>query len=171
MPYIREERIQFLTLISEYWSRERAVSFFNVTEYMVRTARNVTKEKGILEIPDSIHRHGLSDQLLGRVKSFYEEDQISQMCAGKKDFVTIKSSHGKKEHHQKRLILYNIREAYLQYKSTFLDDKIGLSKFAELRLKWCRTVGQSGSHVCVCTYHQNVKLILSAVNPTLRYQV
>ena len=93
------------------------------------------------------------------------------MCAGKKDFVTIKSSHGKKEHHQKRLILYNIREAYLQYKSTFLDDKIGLSKFAELRLKWCRTVGQSGSHVCVCTYHQNVKLILSAVNPTLRYQV
>ena len=94
------------------------------------------------------------------------------MCAGKKDFVTIKSSHGKKERHQKRLILCNIREAYLQYKSTFLDDKIGLSKFAELRLKWCRTVGQSGSHnVCVRKYHQNVKLILSAVNPTLRYQV
>ena len=54
-------------------------------------------------------------------------------------------------------------QTYLQCKSTFLDDKIGLSKFAELRLKWCRTVGQSGSHVCVCTYHQNVKLILSAV--------
>ena len=170
--HTREERIQFLTLISEYWSRERAVSFFNVIEYMVRTARNVTTEKGILEIPDSIHRHGLSDELLARVKSFYEEDQISQMCAGKKDFVTIKSSHGKNERHQKILILCNIREAYLQYKSTFLVDKIGLSKFAELRLKWCRTVGQSGSHnVCVCTYHQNVKLILSAVNPTLRYQV
>ena len=59
--HTREERIQLLTLIPEHWSRERAVSFFNVTEYMVRTARNVTKEKGILEIPDSIHRHGLSD--------------------------------------------------------------------------------------------------------------
>ena len=36
----------------------------------------------------------------------------------------------------------------------------------------CRTVGQSGSHnVCVCIWHQNVKLMLSAVNPTLRYQV
>ena len=54
------------------------------------------------------------------------------MCAGKKDFVTIKSSHGKKERHEKRLILCNIREAYLQYKSTFPDDKIGFLKFAEL---------------------------------------
>ena len=59
-----EERIQLLTLMPEHWSRERAVSFFNVTEYMVRTARNVKKEKGILGIPDSIHRHGLSDELL-----------------------------------------------------------------------------------------------------------
>ena len=130
--HTREERIQLLTLIPEHWSRERAVSFFNVTEYMVRTARNVTKEKGILGMPDSIHRHGLSDELLARVKSFYEEDQISHMCAGKKDFVTIKNSDGTKERHQKRLILCNIREAYLQYKSTFPDDKIGFLKFAEL---------------------------------------
>ena len=162
--HTREERIQLLTLIPEHWSRERAVSFFNVTEYMVRTARNVKKEKGILGIPDSIHRHGLSDELLARVKSFYEEDQISQMCAGKKDFVNIKSSHGTKKHHQKRLIFCNIREVYLQYKSTFLDDKLGFSKFAELRPKWYRTVGQSGSHnVCICTYHQNVKLMLLSI--------
>ena len=40
---------------------------------------------------------------------------------------------GRKERHQKRLILCNIREAYLQYKSTFPDDKVGLSKFAELQ--------------------------------------
>ena len=94
------------------------------------------------------------------------------MCAGKKDFVTIKNSDGAKERHQKRLILCNIREEYLQYKSTFPDDKIGFSKFTGLQPKWCRTVGQSGSHnVCVCIYHQNVKLMLSAVNPTLRYQV
>ena len=99
--HIREERIQFLTLIPEHWSRKRTVSFFSVTEYMVRTARNVTKEKGILGIPDSIHRHGLSDELFARVKSFHEEDQISWMCAGKRDFVTIKSSHGTKESSKK----------------------------------------------------------------------
>ena len=100
--HTREERIQLLTLIPEHWSREKAVSFFNVTEYKVRTARNVKKEKSILGIPDSIHGHGLSDELLAGVKSFYEEDQISCMCAGKKHFVTIKNSDGTKEHHQKR---------------------------------------------------------------------
>ena len=47
-----------LTLIPEHWSREIAVFFFNVQ-----------KEKGILGISDSIHRHGLSDALLARAKS------------------------------------------------------------------------------------------------------
>ena len=54
------------------------------------------------------------------------------MWTGKNNFVIIKNSDGTKEHHQKRLILCNIREAYLQYKSTFPDDKIGFSKFTEL---------------------------------------
>ena len=72
-----------------------------------------------------------------------------------------------KERYQK--IICNIRDSY---KSTFPDDKIRFSKLAELQPKWCRAVVQSASHnVCVCTYHQNVKLVLSAVNPTLRYQV
>ena len=91
------EIIQLLTLIPEHWSKERASSFFNVTEYMVRT-----EEKGVLGIPDSIHRYDLSDELLGRVKSFYEDDQISQMCAGEKDFETVKNLDDTKECRQKR---------------------------------------------------------------------
>ena len=43
--HTREERIQLLTLIPEQWAREKAISFFSVTEYMVRTARNVKKGK------------------------------------------------------------------------------------------------------------------------------
>ena len=61
--HTREERIQLLTLIPEQWAREKAISFFSVTEYMVRTARNVKKGKGMLRIPDSIHKHGLSDSI------------------------------------------------------------------------------------------------------------
>ena len=95
-----------------HWSRERAVSFFSVTKNMFKTARNAKEEKNIPMIPDSIHGHSLSDALLARVKSFYEDDQISQMCAGKKDCVTVKNSNNTKEHHQKRLIFCNIKEAY-----------------------------------------------------------
>ena len=66
---------------------------------MVRTARNIKKGKGILGIPDSIDRHGLSDEILARVKSFCEDDQIRGICAGEKDFLTVKNSDGTKERH------------------------------------------------------------------------
>jgi len=50
------------------------------------------------------------------------------------------------------------KEKYPQY-------PIGSSKFAELRPKWCVLAGASGTHsVCVCTTHQNIKLMIDAVN-------
>ena len=58
------------------------------------------------------------------------------MCAGKMDFVTVKNSDGTKESHQNKLILYNIWEAYSQYKSIVPDDKIWFSKFAKLQSIW-----------------------------------
>ena len=77
---------------------------------MVRTARNVKKGKGILGIPDSIDRHGLSDEILARVKSFCEDDQIRGICAGEKDFLTVKNSDGTKERHQKKKKFFAILE-------------------------------------------------------------
>ena len=99
--HTRKEKVQLLTLVLEHWSRERTVSFFTVTEYMVRTARNVKIEKGILGITDLSHSHGMSDELLARVKPFYKDDEISQICARKKDFLSVKNSDGTKECHQK----------------------------------------------------------------------
>ena len=46
------------------------------------------------------------------------------------------------------------------FKEKFPNHKIGFSKFAELRPKHCVLAGASGTHsVCVCTIHQNVKLM------------
>lgn len=54
---------------------------------------------------------------------------------------------------------------YLAFKEKHLSDKIGLTKFCELRPKECVTVNNHGMHnVCVCIYHQNVKLMMHAVN-------
>ena len=48
---------------------------------------------------------------------------------------------------------------------------VGFSTSATLRPKWCMTLSASGSRsVCVCTYQQNVGLMLSAVNPALDYK-
>ena len=79
---------------------------------------------------------------------------------GKKDFVSVKQE-GKRVHVQKRLILSNLREVYHEFKEKCPDRKIGFSKFAELRPKHCILAGASGTHsVCVCTVHQNVKLMM-----------
>jgi len=67
---------------------------------------------------------------------------------------------GKRQHVQKRLVMCNLRDAYEQFKQKYRDQKIGFSKFAELRPKECVLDGSSGTHsVCVCTLYQNMKLM------------
>lgn len=79
---------------------------------------------------------------------------------GKKDFVSVKQG-GQRVHVQKRLVLSNLKEAYQLFKDKHPDEKIGFSKFAELRPSQCVLAGASGTHsVCVCTIHQNVKLMM-----------
>lgn len=80
---------------------------------------------------------------------------------GKKDFVSVRQE-GKRVHVQKKLVLCNLKEAYHAFKDANPGLKIGFSKFAELRPPQCVLAGASGTHsVCVCTIHQNVKLMFS----------
>lgn len=63
---------------------------------------------------------------------------------------------------QKQLLLCNIDELYQRFKDEYPNIKVGLTKFFTLRPKQCILAGDSGTHmVCVCTYHQNVKLMLN----------
>ena len=44
--------------------------------------------------------------------------------------------------------------------------QIGFSDFAELRLRECVLADSRGTHtVCICTRHQNVKLMIDASHP------
>ena len=79
---------------------------------------------------------------------------------GKKDFVSVRQGD-KWVHLQKRLLLSNLKELYQQFKEEYPMEKIGFSKFAELHPQQCVLAGASGTHaVCVCTIHQNVKLMM-----------
>ena len=50
---------------------------------------------------------------------------------------------------------------YKLFQDRFPTHTFGFSKFAELRPKHCVLAGASGTHsVCVCTIHQNVKLMM-----------
>ena len=75
-----------------------------------------------------------------------------------KDFLSI----GKNIHKQKRLLLANLKELHSFFKSRYPTMQIGFSRFCSLRPKCCGPPRSSGTHsVCVCTHHQNMKLILA----------
>lgn len=82
---------------------------------------------------------------------------------GAKDDVSVREGDAR-VHKQRRLLLLNLNELHIMYKEIYPQSKVGLSKFCELRPKECVTVGARGTHsVCVCTIHQNVKLMLADI--------
>ena len=96
---------------------------------------------------------------------------MSCLCPGKKDFVSVKLEDGGKEKVQKKLLLSNLNEIYQHFITQNPAVKVVFSAFAMLRPKWCVPVGSSGTHnVCECTYHQNVKLMISCTDRSLDYK-
>ena len=162
----KREKIQILTLIPESWSLRKTAKELKVSKATARKARILREEKGILVVPQPVIEKRLSEKTVNSVLEFYQNDEYSRQLPGKKDCVSI----GKNVHVSKRLILCNLKELYTAFKDKHPDLKISFSKFASLRPKWCITVGPKGTHsVCVCTAHQNVKLLLSSVNLSKDY--
>ena len=63
------------------------------------------------------------------------------------------------------MLLGNLNELYNLYKKENEYVNIGFTKFTELRPPNCVLAGSSGTHnVCVCVHHENVKLMLSAMD-------
>lgn len=97
------------------------------------------------------------------MRDFYTSDEISRACAGKRDYVIFKNVDGK-VFIQRRLVLCNLQEAYAIFKDEYPTTIIGFTMFASNRPKHCILEGTSGTHtVCVCIYHQNVKLIFKTL--------
>ena len=160
----RSVKVQVLTVLPMSWSIDRIQEEFGASNYMARRAKQLVREHGILATPDPRPgRPNLSESVVDQVTSFYENDSSSRMMPGKKDYVSVITDHGR-VHKQKRLVLGNLKELYQAFKNEHPTLHIGFTKFAELRPKHCILAGASGTHaVCVCTIHQNVKLMLEGV--------
>lgn len=58
------------------------------------------------------------------------------------------------------LTLCNLNELFETFKHP--EVKIGRLKFCELLPQWCILAGGAGTHtVCICSIHQNVKLMMN----------
>jgi len=80
----------------------------------------------------SIGNRRLSPEVTRKVQSFYLLDSISRQSPGRKDFV-VSWQNGKKEHLQKRHLLFSLKEAHAIFLKENPLVKIDLSKFSSLR--------------------------------------
>lgn len=137
---------------------------FPVSRFMANRAKELQLEKGIMTTPEKrLSRVSLSEETLACVRMFFNSEEISRACPGKRDFLTV-NSNGERVQVQRRLVLCNLQEAYEIFKTQYPTLKIGFSMFAGNRPKHCILAGSSGTHtVCVCIYHQNVKLMFKTL--------
>jgi hypothetical protein len=104
------------------------------------------------------------------VIQFYENDEYSHLCPGKKDLTSVKQQHEETthwKHEQKRLVLCNLQGLYVAFCEKHPTVSNGFSKLAELCPKHCILVGARGTHtVCVYVIHQNRTLIAQRAHLT-----
>ena len=106
----------------------------------------------------------LSDAVISKIEAFYQQDDISRMCPGKKEFVSVKTDSGR-EHKQKRLLQMNLSEAHQIYLSENDKEefKVGLSKFSSLRPQHVFPITEQNHDVCLCRYHENIEMLLNSL--------
>ena len=156
-----QERVQILTLSP--FTIDKTMKEFGTTNYLVKKSRAVKKEAGVLRLCNKKQGKCLSKELEEEVVKFYESDENSRICPGMKDTISMRNKNGEKVKYQKRLVLSNLNELYSSWKEANPEKKIGFSKFASLRPKYCVLAGATGTHaVCVCKYHQNPILMTEA---------
>ena len=113
----RSEKLTILTILPKSWSVAKMMSEFGVTKYMASSAKKLVENKGVLSSPNSKAGKTLTQDTLELVKDFYHHDDVSRVMPGKKDFVSSRNDDGEKVHLQKRLVLCNLKEAYLHFKA------------------------------------------------------
>lgn len=157
-------RVSILTIAPEYWSIRKLADEFGTSYRMARKAKNLRKMNGVLALPVASAGKTLPETTVLKVKEFYEDDLNSRIMPNKKDTVSVVID-GEKQKKQKRFLMNDIKDLHIQFKKQYPEHPIGLTKFAELRPKWCILAGAPGTHsVCVCTIHQNFKAMIDSIN-------
>ena len=136
----RRQKVQILTLVPDRWSIEQVSKCFCVPHYLARQARQQKIDGSILSLPPKQARNRIGDEFQEKVKAFYESDEVSRMCPGKKDCVKVTTKTSTKEKVQKGLLLANFHEIYVQFKNETNKNCIFYILCAEtkvVRNSWC----------------------------------
>lgn len=152
-------------MLPKSWSSGKIHSEFGVTKHVAKTVKKLVQKKGIFcNAEKKIGTQSIEKETVETVINFYRDTDISKLMPGMRDCIVYKENM-EKEKLQRRLVLFNLKEVYELFKEKYPDKKIGFSKFATLRPRDCvLAMEKYGTHtVCVCSYHQNPKLIIDSL--------
>lgn len=165
------DKLTILTLLPDSWSARKIEKTIGCSYHAAQESKKLREKEGILANPVPRTRMRiLTDVVIERIQKFYREIDISSPRPAAKDCKSVKNNNGK-ETIQQRLMLVNLREAYALfpewYEKQYKEEiTIGFSTFCQYRPEECILPDDSkGIHnVCVCVYHQNVKLLLDGLH-------
>ena len=98
---------------------------------MARDALKLRSMYGPGSTPGLKAGHRIPHEVVSKVIEFYIAQDVSREMPGKKDCITVREGRTKTVK-QKRLLLSNLREAFVQFKQNNPDFAIGFSTFATL---------------------------------------
>lgn len=165
----RDMKIKILSVMPEKSSVESIQNIFGVSasKHMIKQTKKLVKDNGhiLCDTTKKIGSKSIKQETIDNVIQFYRSDEISRPCPGLRDYVVKHDKNGERQQIQRRLVMMNLHEAFQMFKRDYPNDKIGFSKFAEIRPRECVLAGSThGIHTtCVCEKHQNVKLIFDAL--------
>lgn len=90
------------------------------------------------------------------VRTFYENDESSRICPGKKETLTFR-----KIKKQKRYLNYSLKELHAKFKESHPDYQISYAFFCKLRPFWVVSLKVQNRDTCLCDTHTNFELIVS----------
>jgi hypothetical protein len=130
-----------------------------LNEFNVIASKLFSKSKlRTLAIGKDFRIRRVQNLVKSEIVQFFERDDSSRMCPGKKDYKTFK-----KVRMQKRYLLKSLKELHEQYCETSVY-KVSYSLFCKLKPFWVVKPRASDRETCACQIHANIELLLSALN-------
>ncbi|GAB1865911.1 hypothetical protein CAJAP_06990 [Camponotus japonicus] len=164
LPVGSQQRVQILTILPTSWSSRKIATEFNCSRAVAQKSKEFRASAGILGSCTIKTGKKISADTEKKILDFYNSDLNSREMAAVKDVISVKTDD-KRILMQKRLLLLDLKGLFSKYIDENDKNRVSFSKFAQLRPKNCILAGASGTHsVCVCTIHQNCKLMLDSVN-------
>lgn len=135
--------------------------------------RRISQSLDIIPKPKEIHKReqrALSITLKKSVEEFYERDDISYQMPGKRDCIVV-NHDGQRMVLQKRILLFSIRETYQLFLADTNQTNVNISptSFGELRPIHVLVKSFMPHRNCLCSYHENVNLLLKSLSKHVDY--